>query len=215
MTAAGSEKLALIGGGGHALVVAEAATASGWTISGYLDDAVAPALARLRHVGVRLGDLGAALPREGSAILALGDLASRRIGIDARVDTTWAIVVHPSAIVLPSATIRPGVFVSAGAVVQTLVHLDVHCILNTGCIVEHECSLGENVHVGPRAVLCGRVEVGMDTLIGAGAVVLPNVKVGTRCVIGAGAVVREDVPDGATVVGVPGRANNPVACARG
>jgi acetyltransferase EpsM len=32
-------------------------------------------------------------------------------------------------------------------------------ILNTGCIIEHECVLGDAVHIGPGAVLAGNVKL--------------------------------------------------------
>ncbi len=47
--------------------------------------------------------------------------------------------------------------------------------------------------------------IGDDVFIGAGAKVLGAVTVGNGARIGANAVVVCDVPDGATVVGVPGR----------
>jgi len=53
---------------------------------------------------------------------------------------------------------------------------------------------------GPR-----RPIIGDDVFIGAGAKVLGAVTVGHGARIGANAVVLCDVPDGATVVGVPGR----------
>ena len=53
---------------------------------------------------------------------------------------------------------------------------------------------------GPR-----RPIIGDDVFIGAGAKVLGAVTIGHGARIGANAVVMCDVPDGATVVGVPGR----------
>jgi acetyltransferase EpsM len=47
--------------------------------------------------------------------------------------------------------------------------------------------------------------VGEGTQIGAGAVVIPNVTIGSWCMIGAGTVIIKDIPNGATVVGNPGR----------
>ncbi|HZW78021.1 MAG TPA: acetyltransferase, partial [Flavobacteriaceae bacterium] len=38
-----------------------------------------------------------------------------------------------------------------------------------------------------------------------GASIIPGVNIGKWCTIGAGAVILHDVPDGATVVGNPGR----------
>lgn len=44
-----------------------------------------------------------------------------------------------------------------------------------------------------------------DVIIGTGAVILKNVHIGTGAKIGANAVVTKDVPDGATIIGIPGR----------
>jgi len=47
--------------------------------------------------------------------------------------------------------------------------------------------------------------VGNAVIIGAGATVLGNIKIGSGSKIGAGSVVLKDVPEGSTVVGVPGK----------
>ena len=75
--------------------------------------------------------------------------------------------------------------------------------MNTGASIDHECILGDYVHVSPHATLCGDVQVGEGSWIGAGAVVIPGVRIGKWCVIGAGSVVLHDVPDGVVAVGNP------------
>jgi len=198
--------LSLIGGGGHALVVLEAAAAAGWDLAGVYDDsreAAACRLGGLRHLGM----LSEAFV--GARLITLGGLASRRVVIAAFAgvvdDDEWTTVLHPAATVSKSARIDQGGFVGAGAIVQAFAVVGPHAIINTGAIVEHECELGENVHLAPGAILAGHVRVGSDTLIGMGARVLPGVTIGRSCTIGAGAVVVQDVPNGAIVVGVPGR----------
>ncbi len=47
--------------------------------------------------------------------------------------------------------------------------------------------------------------VGNRVVVGTGAAVLGNIKLGDGSKVGAGAVVVHSVPDGATVVGIPGR----------
>jgi serine O-acetyltransferase len=47
--------------------------------------------------------------------------------------------------------------------------------------------------------------VGNRVVVGTGAAVLGNIKLGDDTKVGAGAVVVSSVPDGATVVGIPGR----------
>jgi serine O-acetyltransferase len=47
--------------------------------------------------------------------------------------------------------------------------------------------------------------VGNRVVVGTGAAVLGNIRLGDDAKVGAGAVVVHSVPDGATVVGIPGR----------
>ncbi|HDN67463.1 MAG TPA: serine O-acetyltransferase, partial [Firmicutes bacterium] len=47
--------------------------------------------------------------------------------------------------------------------------------------------------------------LGNNVVVGAGATILGAIKVGSGAKIGSGSVVIRDVPEGATVVGIPGR----------
>jgi sugar O-acyltransferase (sialic acid O-acetyltransferase NeuD family) len=206
--------LILIGGGGHALVVADAAVAAGMVLAGFLDDDP-NAVIGSGHPGVACGgglDLAPNLLAEKRGpgwILALGDLAFRRGMLHKILGQVLprpaTIVVHPRAVVSPLAMIGGGVFVGANAVVHALARVESHAIINTGAIIEHECEIGGNAHIAPGAVLAGRCRVGPDTLVGMGARVLPGVSVGRKCTIGAGAVVVDDVEDETSVVGIPAR----------
>ncbi|MFZ4576407.1 MAG: NeuD/PglB/VioB family sugar acetyltransferase [Phycisphaerales bacterium] len=202
MTQLSPVPIVLIGGGGHALVVADAAVAAGRVVRGCYDDAPQPTVCAKLSI-TRLGSL-ADLAAGDRWVLALGSIEARRKFIAARGDKAETIV-HPLSTISATARLGAGVFVGPRAVVHTCASVGDHCIVNTGAIVEHECELGANVHLAPGAILAGNVTVGEDTLIGLGARVLPGVKVGRRCIVGAGAVVLADVPDGATVIGVPAR----------
>jgi sugar O-acyltransferase (sialic acid O-acetyltransferase NeuD family) len=199
--------LIIIGGGGHALVVAEAAVSLGMPVEGFLDDDPGAALVAGNPSFPRLGALSGApdVPPPGW-IIGLGDLSMRRAWI-----SRWGVqgartVMHRLSIPSPSAEIGAGVYIGPGAIVHTRAQLGAHSIINSGAIVEHECNVGENVHIAPGAVLGGRVRVGADSLVGIGSRVLPCLTIGRRCTIGAGAVVTRHVPDGAVFVGVPGKA---------
>jgi len=203
--------LILIGGGGHALVVAEAAKLAGCHLVGFYDDNPRAACAQkmgLAHLGL-LVDFNEV---EGSApafIVALGDLRLRGAFLaelgERHATGAWS-VFHPHASVSPSALIGSGVFVGPRAIVHTHAAVHAHAIINSGAIVEHECDIGENAHIAPGAALGGNVKVGRGALVGIGSRVLPGVRIGAASVVGAGAVVVKDVPEGVTVVGAPAAA---------
>lgn len=198
-------EIVLIGGGGHAVVVAETARLLGWTIAGLLDDDETPPAAHAFNTP-RLGALHD-VPQIASRawILAIGDLA-RRAALLQRIDLPPApALIHPRALVSPAAEVAHGTWVGPGAVINTLARIGPHAIINSGAIVEHECTIGANAHIAPGAVLGGRVTVGDAALVGLGSRILPGIQVGAGSVVGAGAVVIADVPDATTVIGVPAR----------
>lgn len=207
----------LMGGGGHASVVADAVLARGWSVIGIVDDAdSSSAKSRARQVKQssefrRLGsvaDLNAVLksqPRDVIVHAAVGDTALRQRWL-AIIDELGACadpIVHPSAVISPSAVIDKGVFVGPLAVINAAARIGRGAIVNSGAIIEHDCVLSEFCHVAPGAVLAGNVTVGEASLIGAGAAVKPGIRIGASVTIGLGAAVVSDVPDGVTAVGVP------------
>jgi sugar O-acyltransferase (sialic acid O-acetyltransferase NeuD family) len=120
-------------------------------------------------------------------------------------DIEVPVVVHPSAFVAPDGLLGRGTQVLAQSAVCAEARLGEACIINTLAGVDHDCVLGDGVHIGPGATLCGAVSVGDFTLIAAGAVVLPRIRIGRNVLVGAGAVVTKDVPDDVVVYGNPAR----------
>jgi acetyltransferase EpsM len=92
-----------------------------------------------------------------------------------------------------------------GAILQADVQIGVHCIINTGASVDHDCVIDDYVHISPHTTLCGNVTVGEGSHIGAGATIIQGIKIGRWVTVGAGTVIIRDVPDYAVIVGNPGR----------
>lgn len=67
-------------------------------------------------------------------------------------------------------------------------------------------TIGTGCTVGHRAILHG-CTIGNNSLIGMGAIVLNGAKIGENSLVAAGALVPEgrDYPDGALIIGSPGR----------
>ena len=87
-----------------------------------------------------------------------------------------------------------------------------YTILNTGSMVDHECKIGNGVHLMGGCYLAGRVTVEDFASVGATATILPDIKIGKNSIVGAGSVVTKNVKPNTVVVGNPAkylRNNNP------
>jgi UDP-perosamine 4-acetyltransferase len=71
--------------------------------------------------------------------------------------------------------------------------------------VEHDCRVGDHVHIGTGAQLTGGVRVGNGAHIGAGATVRQSLSIGEGAIVGVGAAVVQDVEAWTVVAGVPAR----------
>lgn len=137
-------------------------------------------------------------------VIGIGDNSDRK-SCALKYVTNFISIVHPSAIINNSVTVKEGTVIMPGVVINVDAQIGKHCIINTGAVVEHDCKIDDFVHISPKAAIAGGVFVGEGTHIGIGASVIPGVSIGKWAVIGAGTVVIKDVPDGAVVVGVPGK----------
>jgi sugar O-acyltransferase (sialic acid O-acetyltransferase NeuD family) len=203
------------GAKGHALVLADIIHGQGGRVIA-LFDREPPAISPLVGVPVYAGldDYHAwvrslASVRDVAAIAAIGGARGKDrcdyLALFRHTGFRTPFLIHPSATVSPSARIGDNCQVLAGTVVVAGAQIGEASIINTKASVDHECVLGEGVHIAPGATLCGCVEIGSFTLVGAGAVVLPRVRIGTNVLVGAGSAVTKDIPDNVVAVGVPAR----------
>lgn len=201
--------LLILGAGGHAKVLAEAALACGLASHlAFLDDRPIGSVLGWPVLGplalVRAASLQQQWPQ---AVVAIGDAATRLSWLDQLQGLGFAlpVIAHPRAQISPSARIGAGSVLFAQAVVQAESTLGRGVILNTACSVDHDCRLDDGVHICPGARLGGEVAVGPRSWIGIGASVVQRIRIGGQVTVGAGAAVVSDLPDGVTAVGVPAR----------
>jgi UDP-perosamine 4-acetyltransferase len=189
-----TKPIVIVGGGGHAAVLAETAIAAGRTLAGY----TAPE-ASAQPIAPYLGDdakLEAQhVPGSVELLIGVGSTAPTRRREElfrafAARGYSFATIVHPRAHVSPSAILHPGVQILAGCIVQTGAVIAENVILNTGASVDHDSTVGAHAHIAPGALLCGGVTVGERAHVGAGAVVIQNVRIPDDGFVRAGEVVR-------------------------
>ena len=108
-------------------------------------------------------------------------------------------------------------------IARFLTGIEIHpgATLGAGILIDHGMGvvIGETEELGDRITIyhgttlggTGKEKgkrhptVGDNVVIGAGSKVLGNIKIGSNSKIGANSVVLDDVPEGATVVGIPGK----------
>ena len=196
------KKIVIIGASGHGKVAADIALKCGYTDIVFLDDNIS-----IKNCGRHsvVGSNDRVEDINGDVIVAIGNSAARRRIQESIEEERLAVLIHPDAVVAEDVTIGSGTVVMAGTVINPGSMIGRGCSINTCASVDHDCKLGDYVHVAVGAHLAGSVEVGDETWIGAGATVSNNIEICGRCMIGAGAVVVKDIEEAATYLGVPAR----------
>lgn len=187
----------LIGAGDHAKVLLSVLLLIGARIAAVVDSAPRRAGTVLLGLPVIGGDVTpAAWPPDSVRLVngvgSVGQPEPRRKVYERfkALGYEFANVVHPAAIVGPEVALGEGTQIMAGAVVQAGTRVGVNAIINTHASVDHDCRIGDHVHVAPGAVLCGSVTVEESSHIGAGAVVVQYATVGPNTLVPAGSLVK-------------------------
>ena len=191
----------LYGASGHAQVVRDSVQTSGGEVKAIFDDN--QDLIKLDDTPV-IGYYKPDYEPNQLIIISIGDNLIRKKIVE-KVSHHFGKAIHNAAVISDHSIVKEGTVMMAGSVVNAGSVVGKHCILNTNSVVEHDCELGDFVHISSNVTLCANVMVGEGTHIGAGCTVIPNKVIGKWCVIGAGAVIIQDIPDYSMVVGVPGK----------
>lgn len=196
------KKILIIGAGGHGKVAADIAEKCGYTNIQFLDDN-----ANIKICGKYpvVGSSSKVKDMDGDVFVSVGSSAVRRKIQESIEKERLTVLIHPDAVIAKDVVIGKGTVVMAGTVINPGSVIGKGCIINTCASVDHDCRLGDYVHVAVGAHLTGSVEIGEETWIGAGAVINNNVIICGGCMIGAGAVVIRNIEEPGTYVGIPAK----------
>lgn len=117
----------------------------------------------------------------------------------------FATVLHSTCYYSQDVAIAEGAQLLARSVILTGTRIGCNTIINTSASIDHDCDIGNHVHIAPGVILSGGVKIGDGCHIGTGANIIQSIKIGENVVIAAGAVVISDVPDHSRVAGVPAK----------
>jgi len=149
--------------------------------------------------------LNKALYHDCKLILAIGDNRVRKNLCKKLKDLGYELAraIHPSSQIARDVSIGSGTVIMANAVVNSGTKIGGNVIINTGATIDHDCIIGDYVHISPGGHLAGNVKVGELSHIGIGASVIQEVSIGKNSIIGAGAAVIHDIPNNVIAAGVP------------
>ena len=196
------KKLGIIGASGHGKVIADIAKKNGYSEISFFDDNE-----NIHECGSYpvTGKSAEARIFDGDIIVGIGNAAIRKKIQEMLPVEKLVTLIHPDAVIAEDVVIGAGTVVMAGSVVNSGVQIGNGCIINTCSSVDHDCILGDYVHIAVGSHLCGTVSVGSETWIGAGAIVSNNVAICSNCMIGAGAVVVKNLVKVGIYIGIPAK----------
>jgi sugar O-acyltransferase (sialic acid O-acetyltransferase NeuD family) len=200
------DKIAVLGGSGHARSVAETAQASGFDVVAFviiepgeekgLDRPAVPSLEMLN-----LEDVGLAI---GVGINFQREAVYKKV-IATYPTVTFPVIAHPSAWISSSAKLSPGSVIFAHASVAAKSEVGLCGLLNIGSSLDHDSTLGAFASLGPGARTGGNVTIGNRSLIGINAGILQGRQVGADSVVGGHSLVNRNIGDLTVAFGIPAR----------
>lgn len=201
-------KLAILGASGHGKVVADIGLLNGYQEILFFDDRW-PELKQCGQFPV-VGNTATLLENsrafDGIAIgIGNNDVRFCKFSEIQTGGGHFPLLIHPRATVASSASLGAGTVVMAGAVINPDTQVGDVCIVNTLASVDHDCVLGNAVHICPKTALAGGVAVGDRAWVGIGSSVIQGMVIGSAARVGAGSVVISDIPQNKTYFGVPAR----------
>ncbi|MGR5464702.1 acetyltransferase [Photobacterium damselae subsp. damselae] len=192
--------IVMIGGGGHASVLAEILLNQGRDIIAVISPedisqrAVFEGITLLeKDEDILKFDKDKILLVNGIGMMPRSNLKRHINEYFLTLGYQFETVVADNALISSSAVIEPGVQILPSAVINTGAKIGSHTIINTGSLVEHDCEIGAYNHLAPRSLLCGQVKTGNNVFIGANATVINNISIGDNSVIGAGCTIRKKI----------------------
>jgi sugar O-acyltransferase (sialic acid O-acetyltransferase NeuD family) len=206
-----SKKILLIGGGGHCksvldsllegneyseIGIIEKGTHVGEEIYGVSVIGCDEDLPRLHEVGFT------------HAFITIGSIGNPTLRIKLfkvleKIGFEIPNIIDKTAVVSNRIKLDKGIFVGKNSVLNVGTSIHKGAIINTATLIEHDCLIGEFVHIAPGSVLCGEVQVGAETHIGANSVIKQQIKVGSKTTIGMGSVLLNDIGSNVVAFGNP------------
>ncbi len=208
-----NKSVLIIGAGGHAKVLVDSLRTKNISILGMLDvnpDLIGKEVLGIRVLGSEDNILKNYSPADVDLVNGMGSTGipdqRKKIFLKFKeLGYCFLNITHLTAYVGDDVIFGQGAQLMAGSIIQPGGRMGENVILNTRAAIDHDCYIGDHVHLAPGVICCGGVTIGHETHIGSGAVILQGITIGDNCIIAAGAVVTRNVHAATKVAGVPAK----------
>lgn len=205
-----SQKIYILGAGGHSKVLIDCLNANGNSVAGLIDNDREKIGQRVLGVSIVGNDEYLTNLKKDEVLLVNGIGSTENVNLRKsiflkfkKLGFSFFNVIHPNSTVSMEASLEEGSQVLAGSIVGPSVKIKENVIINNGAIIEHDSIIGEHCHISPGSVICGSVKIGDSCHVGARTVVIQNIEIGDHSLIGAGSVVVRNLKINSKVKGVP------------
>ena len=206
------DKIVVIGGSGHAkVVISILKKLNDYEIIGYTDSENKGKILGVRYLGKdEILEKLFLNKNVNNAVIGIGQIKnahSRKETIKKllNIGFEFPVIISPDSVINEDSKICQGTVVMDGVIIQTSTNIGKFCIINTKSSLDHDCMIGDYIHIAPGVTISGGVEIGDNSLIGASATIIQYKKIGKNIIIGAGSVVVNDLIESGTYFGIPAR----------
>lgn len=196
-----SNKLLLIGAGGHAracIEIIESTTA--YSIAHVIGQ---KSELNMEILGYKIrysdSDLDNLRKEYEFAFIAIGQIKNpnlrMRIWSDLlKLGYSLPAIISPNAIVSKHTKIGSGTIVMNSAIINANCRIGENSILNSGSIIEHDVFIGNNCHVSTGVIVNGGVTIGSGCFLGSGTIVREGIEIGENSFVGMGSIISKSLP---------------------
>jgi len=121
------------------------------------------------------------------------------------LDFSYPSLISKHAWVSENVKIGIGVILYPGVSINYESNIGDFVVMNMNCAIGHNSTIGRYSALAPGVNFGGFTNIGEAVDMGIGSSTIQKIKVGNNSIIGGETMLINDVPDGVTVVGVPGK----------
>jgi len=205
-----SNKIILIGGGGHCKSVIDVIESSNeYIIEGIIDK---PEFVGNKISGYNIIGSDSEIEKfasEGRNFhITIGSIKSNsvRVGLYNEIINKggkFPAIISSKAHVSRFAKISDGSIIMHNVVINSGAFINKNCIINTGAVIEHDVKVGNNCHISTGVFINGDCTIGDDCFIGSNSTIIQGISIAKKNIIGAGSVVLKNTKADSLYIGVP------------